>query len=92
MRALLDGKYGPVLIFLCALVVPGSGFVLLGKPARGLMYVVWIVFFALLTFKAAAPGVSLPGKLAGGLAVWALSLVELARLLKHRRQKEEPDA
>jgi len=64
-----------------SLVVPGSGFVIIGKPIRGLMYLVWIIFFGCITFKLTSPEVSLIGRFSGGLAVWTLSLLELYRLL-----------
>ena len=84
-----EKKYTRLAIFLASVIVPGSGFVLLGKPGRGLMYVVWMLFFGFLTFKATSPQISLIGRYAGGIAIWALSLVELYRLLKIR-SKQQP--
>ncbi len=75
-------------IFISSLVVPGSGFVLLGKPGRGLMYVLWMFFFGYLTYKFSSPDISVIGRFSGGIAVWALSLVELSRLLKIRGTKK----
>jgi len=83
----LDNKYTRLAIFLASVVVPGAGYVLLGKPGRGLMYVAWILFFGFLTFKATTPHISPIGRYAGGLAIWALSLVELSRLLKRGSDK-----
>jgi hypothetical protein len=84
MAQFLEHKYSRLAVFLSSVVVPGSGFVLLGRPARGLMYVVWILFFGILTYKATTPHISMIGRLSGGIAIWALSLVELHRLLKAR--------
>lgn len=83
-----DHNYAGIAIFLCSLLIPGSGFVLLGKPARGLMYVVWILFFGYLTYHFTASNISLIGRFSGGIAVWALSLVELSRLLKIKSLKK----
>jgi len=87
MSNFLDQKHAGIAIFLASVIIPGSGFVLLGKPLRGLMYVVWILFFGILTYKYSSPNISLIGRFAGGIAVWALSLVELQRLLKIRSGK-----
>lgn len=75
-------KYRRLAIFLSSVVIPGSGFVWLGKPIRGLMYVVWMLFFGLLTYQATSPHISPLGRYAGAFAIWMLSLVELARLLR----------
>lgn len=72
------------LIFISAVVIPGSGFVWLGKPVRGLMYLVWMLFFGFLTYRATGPNISIIGRLAGGIAIWVLSLLEMQRLLQRR--------
>jgi|GEM_PF-2454909 len=88
MRNLLENKCAGVAVFVSSMIVPGSGLVLLGKPARGLMYVVWMLFFGFLTYKATTPDISIIGRLSGGIAVWALSLVEIYRLLRIRSRKQ----
>ena len=64
---------------LCALVVPGSGHVLLGRPMRGLVFLFWMVIFGWLTFHLTSESVSFVGRLSGGIAVWALSVLEVSR-------------
>jgi hypothetical protein len=73
------------MVFIASILVPGSGLVLLGKAGRGLMYLVWMVFFGYLTYRYTSPHISLIGRLSGGIAVWTLSLVEVYRLLKSRK-------
>jgi len=88
MRNLLSSKYAGIGVFVSSMIVPGSGLVLLGKPARGLMYVVWMLFFGFLTYKATSPDISAIGRFSGGIAVWALSLVEVYRLVRVRNRKQ----
>ncbi len=71
-------------IVLLALVLPSAGHVFLGKARRGLILLFWIIAFGLLTQKLANPGVSFWGQYAGGLAVWALSVVDAAGLARIR--------
>lgn len=87
MSNLADKKHSRIAVFICSLLVPGSGLVLLGKPGRGLMYVVWILFFGYLTYKFTSTDISMIGRFSGGIAVWMLSLVEVSRLLKVRSSK-----
>lgn len=70
-----------ILIMLCAFLIPGSGLVILGKPVRGFMYLVWMLFFGYLTYKYSLPATTPIGRFAGGIAVWALSIVETWRVL-----------
>ncbi len=70
------------LILLSALVLPGSGHVFLGRPTRGLVMLFWMVIFGYLTFRLSPEGTRFIGKISGGLAVWALSVVDVARHLR----------
>ena len=65
---------------LAAFLVPGSGHVLLGRPTRGLVMLFWMVIFGYVTFRLAPPGTAFLGKIGGGVAVWALSVVDVARM------------
>ena len=88
MSHLADSKHGRIAIFISSIFVPGSGLVLLGRPGRGLMYLVWMLFFGLLTYKATTPHISIIGRLSGAIAVWTLSLVEVYRILRIRGRKQ----
>ena len=74
-------KLPPWVILLAAFLVPGSGHVLLGRPTRGLVMLFWMVIFGYVTFRLAPPGSGFLGKIGGGVAVWALSAVDVARML-----------
>lgn len=62
------------------IIVPGSGYVLLGKPSRGLQMLFFMGFLGLVTFKLTGPDISPVGRFAGGFAVWVLSVVEVYRI------------
>ncbi len=70
-----------------ALVVPGSGHVLLGRPMRGLMLCFWMILFAVITWHLTPEHISRVGRLSGGIAVWVISVVEVARLAARRPAK-----
>ncbi len=65
-----------------AIVIPGSGYVLLGVPSRGLQMLFFMGFLGFITFTLTDANISPVGRFAGGLAVWALSVVEISRLVK----------
>ena len=76
----------PLMPVLLAALVPGSGHVALGKPVRGLIFVFWIVFFGALTNKLAGPEASFAGRYAGGIAIWAISVVEVWRMARQKKR------
>lgn len=70
------------LILLLAMLIPGSGHVILGQPKRGLILLFWMVLLGFLTSRFAGPEVSIVGQYAGGLAVWILSVMDVHRLFR----------
>lgn len=74
----------PYLVLCAALLLPGSGQVMNRQPVRGLIFVFFIVLLGAFTLKTAAPEVSLVGKLAGGLFVWALSILDAYKTARLR--------
>jgi hypothetical protein len=70
-----------------AVVVPGAGHVLLGRPMRGLILLFWMIILGYITFQLSSPAVSPIGRFAGGIAVWVLSVVEIWRMTSRARSK-----
>jgi hypothetical protein len=66
----------PYLVLVSAVVLPGSGQVWNGVPYRGLTFLFFMALLGGFTLMTAAPAVSLVGKLAGGLFVYALSIFD----------------
>ncbi len=76
----------PFLVLAAALVLPGSGQVANGQPLRGLTFLFFILLLGGYTLKTAGPDVSIIGKLAGGIFVYAMSLFDA---YKHARIRTE---
>jgi hypothetical protein len=66
----------PYVVLAAALLLPGSGQVINRQPFRGLMFVFFILLLGGYTLKTAAPDVSIVGKFAGGIFVYAMSIFD----------------
>ncbi len=66
----------PFLVLASALVLPGSGQVWNRQPVRGLTFLFFMLLLGGYTLKTASPDVSIVGKLAGGIFVYAMSLYD----------------
>ena len=66
----------PYAVLAVAVVLPGCGQVVNRNPVRGLMFVGFMVLLGAFTLKTAAPDVSIVGKLAGGIFVYGLSVLD----------------
>lgn len=80
----------PWLVLAVAVVLPGVGQVLNGQPKRGLVLLFYMLLLGALTFLVADPDRSLAGRVAGGLFVYALSLLDAYRLAALRRANRAP--
>lgn len=74
----------PHLVLAAAVLLPGTGQVLNREPYRGLMFLFFIVLLGAFTLKTADPDVSIVGKLAGGLFVYAMSIYDAYRRARIR--------
>jgi hypothetical protein len=66
----------PWVVLLVAIVLPGVGHVLNRLPTRGLMFVFYTILLGVITWHLTTPDHSLVGRLAGGLFVYAISIVD----------------
>ena len=73
-------------VTLMAFVLPGSGQMLNGAPARGVIMQFGMVFGGYVTYQLTTPEISPIGRLAGGLLVWVFSIVD-ANGIANRRVK-----
>ena len=85
----------PYAVLVVAVVLPGCGQVVNRNPVRGLMFVGFMVLLGAFTLKTAAPDVSIIGKLAGGIFVYGLSVLDAyhharARFEVWRRDVDQP--
>lgn len=74
----------PWIVLGIAVVLPGVGQVVNRQPVRGLIFVFFMILLGAFTLKTAAPDVSIIGKYAGGLFVWAVSILDAYKLARIR--------
>ena len=71
-------------VTLMAFVLPGSGQVFNGAPARGVIMQFGMVFGAYVTYMLTTPDTSPLGRMAGGLLVYVFSIVDANGIAKLR--------
>ncbi|MES2847181.1 MAG: hypothetical protein V4747_19340 [Pseudomonadota bacterium] len=74
----------PHAVLVAAILLPGTGQVLNRQPVRGLTFLFFILLLGAFTLKTADPDVSIVGKLAGGLFVYGLSIIDAYKLARVR--------
>ena len=72
----LKPPLSPYLILLLAIFLPGLGQALNNTPVRGLLMILFMVILGLITYQVAAPQVSIVGHFAGGLFIYAISVMD----------------
>jgi hypothetical protein len=77
----------PLLVLGLAAVLPGVGHVAIGRPLRGLMFVFYILLLGIITVHLADPSRSFLGRYAGGIFVYAISVMDAYRLAAHDRAR-----
>jgi len=82
----VKGVPSPSLVLVVSLVLPGMGQVLNNQPRRGLLMVLYMVLLGTVTYSIASPDVSILGKLAGGVFVYAMSVLDAYRVAATRRE------
>jgi hypothetical protein len=71
-------------VTLMAFVLPGSGQVFNGAPARGVIFQFGMVMGAFITYQLTTPEISALGRMAGGLLVYVFSIVDANGIAKLR--------
>lgn len=74
----------PLLILGIAIVLPGVGQVLNRTPVRGLVFVFYILLLGTITYHLTTPDHSFLGRYAGGLFVYAISVLDAYRWAAQR--------
>jgi hypothetical protein len=81
-----EEPYNPYLILGAAILLPGVGHVLNGTPQRGLTFLFFIIVLAWATAKIAPPQASFLGHYAGGLFIYALSILDAYKTARVKRE------
>jgi len=66
----------PYLVLFVAIILPGVGQVLNNAPLRGLTMVFFMLVLGVVSFNLASPDVSVIGQFAGGIFIYALSVMD----------------
>jgi hypothetical protein len=74
----------PKLVLLISILFPGVGQVINNTPVKGLVMVCFMVILGLITYNLAQPQISMVGKLAGGIFIYALSIMDAYYWAKYR--------
>ena len=74
----------PLIVLALSIVLPGSGQVFNREPYRGLIFLFFMFLLGAFTILTAKPEVSIIGKLAGGLFVYAISVFDAYKKAKIR--------
>jgi hypothetical protein len=86
----------PYFVLGAAIVLPASGHVMLGVPARGLQFLFFMVILGWITTKMAPADASFIGRHAGGFLIYAFSILDAYRLARIRHaiwvHKARPDS
>jgi len=83
-RTVSPSPTNPYLVLGAAVVLPGSGHVILGVPTRGLQFLFFMVILAWVTTKVAPPDASFVGRHAGGFLIYALSILDAYKIARVR--------
>lgn len=76
--------WNPYLVLAIAIALPGVGQVVNRQPLRGLIFLFFTILLGAYTVKTAAPDVSMIGKYAGGIFVWAIAILEAYKIARVR--------
>lgn len=66
----------PYLVLFTAIMLPGVGQVVNNTPLRGLTMVFFMLVLGVVSFNLASPGVSIVGQFAGGIFIYAVSVLD----------------
>lgn len=74
----------PWVVLAVAILLPACGQVMNRQPRRGLTFIFFMLLLGGFTLATAGPGISLVGRLAGGLFVYAMAIFDAYRTARLR--------
>ena len=80
----LRSPINPYLVMLTAIVLPGMGQVLNHAAKRGMTMLFFMILLGFVTNQLASPDVSIIGKFAGGIFIYALSVMDAYMRARYR--------
>jgi hypothetical protein len=82
----LKPPLSPKWVLLTAILLPGVGQLLNNAPLRGLLMIGFMLILGLITYNLAEPHISMVGKLAGGIFIYALSVMDAYYWARYRTE------
>lgn len=82
----LQQPVAPKWVLLTAILLPGMGQVLNNAPKRGFYMACFMIILGLITFNLAQPHISMVGKLAGGIFIYAISVLDAYYWARYRME------
>ena len=76
----------PLMVLVIAILLPGMGQVLNDTPQRGFFLVCFMVLLGLITFNLAQPQISMVGKLAVGIFIYSVAVIDAYYWAKYRTE------
>ena len=83
----IKAPIAPILVLIIAILLPGMGQVINNTPVKGLVMISFIIILGLITFNLAQADISMVGKLAGGIFIYALSVMDAYYWAKYRWER-----
>jgi hypothetical protein len=80
----LKPPLSPIWVLIIAILLPGMGQVINNTPIKGFVMLTFMIILGLITFNLAQPHISMVGKLAGGIFIYALSVMDAYYWAKYR--------
>lgn len=80
----------PIWVLVIAILLPGVGQLVNNTPLKGLVMVCFMIILGLITFNLAQVHISMVGKLAGGIFIYALSIMDAYYWAKYRWEAFKP--
>ena len=83
----IKAPIAPILVLIIAILLPGMGQVINNTPVKGLVMISFIIILGLITFNLAQADISMVGKLAGGIFIYAISIMDAYYWAKYRWER-----
>lgn len=83
---LIKAPLAPILVLLIAILLPGMGQVINNTPIKGLVMLSFMLILGMITFNLAESHISMVGKLAGGIFIYAISIMDAYYWAKYRSE------
>jgi hypothetical protein len=81
----------PYLVLLIAALAPGSGHWTVGVIQRGVMFAWFMIILGWISWRLTGPEISPIGRLAGGLLVYGISILDAYRIARFRWARYRAD-